>query len=116
MVTERFLAECARIVGSAGLVRDAADAMTYECDALAHLRVTPAAVLLPASAQAVQSLVQLCVRENVAFVARGHGTGLSGGATPVEGGVVISLAIDPDHTHLDATVDGVAVRRWVVGA
>ena len=110
MVTERFLAECARIVGSAGLVRDAADAMTYECDALAHLRVTPAAVLLPASAQAVQSLVQLCVRENVAFVARGHGTGLSGGATPVEGGVVISLArlnrvLDIDLPNRRVTVE-----------
>jgi glycolate oxidase len=91
-VNAAFLAECERIVGPSGLVRHATDVLTYECDALAHLRETPAAVLLPASAAEVQAIVRACASARVPFVARGHGTGLSGGATPVEGGIVIALS------------------------
>src|SRR4029078_206801 len=110
MVTDQFFASCERIVGSAGLIRDAAGTLTYECDALAHLRVKPAAVLLPASAADVQAIVQLCVKDRVPFVARGHGTGLSGGATPVEGGIIISLArlnrgVGIDLPHRRVTVE-----------
>ena len=65
---------------------------TYECDGLTNFRVVPAAVVLPSDAKQVQEIVRLCDRDNVPFVARGSGTGLSGGALPVEGGVVISLA------------------------
>jgi glycolate dehydrogenase FAD-linked subunit len=92
VVNDAFLAVCERIVGSAGLVRAPADLLTYECDALQHLRETPAAVLLPSNAAEVQAIVRACAGAAVPFVARGHGTGLSGGATPVPGGVVISLA------------------------
>ena len=64
--------------------------VTYECDALPHLRSMPALVVLPRSAADVQAVVRICDREGVPFVARGHGTGLSGGALPVPGGVVIA--------------------------
>ena len=50
--------------------------LTYECDALPHLREMPAIVVLPASAAEVQAVVRLCARDGVPFVARGHGTGL----------------------------------------
>lgn len=73
-------------------MRDPQDVLTYECDALPHLRTTPLAVALPGSAGEVQALVRACAAAGVPFVARGHGTGLSGGATPVEGGLVIALA------------------------
>src|SRR5216683_1948170 len=52
----------------------------------------PRAVLLPTSTEQVQAIVRLCHREKIPFVARGSGTGLSGGALPVENGLVISLA------------------------
>lgn len=91
-MTQSFLAECERIVGAGGLISNPDAVLTYECDALAHLRETPAAVVLPASAGEVQAIVRACVAAGVPFVARGHGTGLSGGATPVAGGIVISLA------------------------
>ncbi len=65
---------------------------TYECDALTGHRAIPELVVLPASAAEVQAVVRLCHRHRVPFVARGAGTGLSGGALPVAGGVVISLA------------------------
>src|SRR6185503_14032430 len=51
-----------------------------------------ALVVLPGNAAEVQAVVRLCNRAGVPFVARGHGTGLSGGALPVEGGVVIALS------------------------
>jgi glycolate oxidase len=66
--------------------------MTYECDALPHLRERPAVVVLPASAAEIQAVVRACGRASVPFVARGHGSGLSGGALPVAGGVVIALS------------------------
>jgi glycolate dehydrogenase FAD-linked subunit len=87
-----FLAALRRIVGDQSVLDDALELLTYECDALPHLRQTPAAVVLPGSAADVQAIVRLCAREGVPFVARGHGTGLSGGALPVAGGIVIALS------------------------
>jgi glycolate oxidase len=88
----RFLAELSYLVGDDGLLRDPADLLTYESDALVHLRATPGAVVLPTSAAQVQAVVRLCHRQGVPFVARGHGTGLSGGALPTPGGVLIGLS------------------------
>src|SRR5688572_409529 len=88
----RLVDEFCRISGDTAVLREAAQLMTYECDALPHLRQTPAIVVLPGSASEVQAIVRACSREGVPFVARGHGTGLSGGALPVAGGVLISLA------------------------
>jgi len=87
-----FLSELRRIAGDEGVLDDALELLTYECDALPHLRESPAAVVLPTSAAEVQAIVRLCAREGVPFVARGHGTGLSGGALPVAGGLVIALS------------------------
>jgi glycolate oxidase len=86
------------------------DLMAYECDGLPHLRAVPAAVVLPTSAAQVQSVVRLCYREGVPYVARGHGTGLSGGALPVAGGVLIGLGrmnrvLDVDIPNRRVTVE-----------
>src|SRR3954467_8715763 len=91
-MTRDFLAALRRIVGDRHVLDDALELLTYECDALPHLRESPAAVALPASAVEVQEIVRLCARERVPFVARGHGTGLSGGALPVAGRLVIALS------------------------
>src|SRR5438093_3149805 len=87
-----FLDELRQIVGDDGLLQDPLELLTYECDALPHLRESPGAVVLPSSASQIQGVVRLCAREGVPFVPRGHGTGLSGGALPVAGGVVIALS------------------------
>ncbi|HMF97987.1 MAG TPA: FAD-linked oxidase C-terminal domain-containing protein [Vicinamibacterales bacterium] len=87
-----FLSALRRIVGDRNVLDDALELLTYECDALPHLRESPAAVALPGSAAEVQEVVRLCARERVPFVARGHGTGLSGGALPVADGLVIALS------------------------
>lgn len=86
-----FPRELRTIVGD-GLITAGEELRTYECDGLTNFRVVPVAVVLPSTAEQVQATVRLCAREHVAFVARGSGTGLSGGALPVAGGIVISLA------------------------
>jgi glycolate oxidase len=64
----------------------------YECDGLTGRRVIPELVCLPATTEEVQAVVRACARHAIPFVARGAGTGLSGGALPVAEGIVISLA------------------------
>jgi len=88
----RVLRELRSAVGERGLITSPEELHTYECDGLTNFRVLPQAVVLPDSAQQVQAAVRICHRERIPFVARGAGTGLSGGALPVENGIVISLA------------------------
>ncbi len=87
-----ILKEFRAIVGSSGLLTEPEQLRTYECDGLTNFRVIPSAVLLPDSTEQVQGVVRICHRESIPFVARGSGTGLSGGALPVASGIVISLA------------------------
>jgi len=91
MLNESILNEFRSIVGGRGFISSPEELHTYECDGLTNLRVMPCAVLLPASTEQVQSIVRICHREKIAFVARGSGTGLSGGALPVANGIVLSL-------------------------
>jgi glycolate oxidase len=91
-VDARIFQELRSIVGARGLVSSPEELHTYECDGLTNFRVMPLAVLLPSETQQVQAIVRVCHRERIPFVARGSGTGLSGGALPVKNGVVISLA------------------------
>ena len=98
------------MVGPGALLTDPADLLTYESDALVHLRATPGAVVLPTTAADVQAVVRLCHRAGVPFVARGSGTGLSGGALPIENGVLIGLSrlnriLDVDIPNLRITVE-----------
>ncbi|GIE78186.1 FAD-binding protein [Actinoplanes philippinensis] len=71
------------------LITDRQRLRTYECDGLAHYKVVPAVVVLPRSAAQVAAVVRACAEERVPFVARGSGTGLSGGALPHADGVLI---------------------------
>ena len=73
-------------------IREPEQLRTYECDGLTGARVVPALVALPGTVEEVQAVVRLCNEERIPFVARGAGTGLSGGALPVAEGIVISLA------------------------
>ena len=88
----RILEDFRATVDTRGLIHCPEELRTYESDGLTTFRVLPRAVLLPTSTEQVQAIVRVCHRERIPFVARGSGTGLSGGATPVENGVVISLA------------------------
>src|SRR5215831_8845352 len=85
-------ARMAGIVGERHVVADPAELSTYECDGLTGYRVRPALVVLPGSTEEVAAVVRAARAAGAPIVARGAGTGLSGGALPVEGGVVIALS------------------------
>jgi len=74
------------------LITDHARLRTYECDGLAHYRVTPALVVLAATAEHVAATVTVCSEHRMPFVARGSGTGLSGGALPRADGVLVVMS------------------------
>ncbi len=86
------LAELKAAVGEHGLVSKKNQLQTYECDGLTNFRALPGAVVLPRTTAEVQAVVKVCASYGLPFVARGAGTGLSGGALPAEGCVVICLA------------------------
>ena len=75
-----------------GLLWTGEQTTPYECDGLTAYRQRPLAVALPATPAQVQAVLQTCHRLGVPVVARGAGTGLSGGALPHERGVTLSLA------------------------
>ncbi|MFN8179975.1 MAG: FAD-linked oxidase C-terminal domain-containing protein [bacterium] len=83
--------ELARRFPPERFIADASELRVYECDALPVHRQAPSAVVLPTSREEVVELVRWCGRRSVPFVARGAGTGLSGGATPSRGSLVIDL-------------------------
>ncbi|MES9990321.1 MAG: FAD-linked oxidase C-terminal domain-containing protein [Candidatus Thiodiazotropha sp.] len=64
----------------------------YECDGLSAYRKVPLIVLLPYNAEQVEEILKFCHQREIPVVARGSGTGLSGGALPHEQGVLLSLA------------------------
>jgi glycolate oxidase len=87
-----FRYELWQALGAEHVIVEPEQLRVYECDGLTGHRAVPELVVLPGSTEDVQTVLRLCHRQGVPFVARGAGTGLSGGATPVAGGVVVSLA------------------------
>jgi glycolate oxidase len=91
MLTGEMLAELRDAVGADGIVTERVQLQTYECDGLTNFRAVPGAVVLPRTTEQVQAVMRVCARHGLPFVARGAGTGLSGGALPVADGVVVCL-------------------------
>ena len=89
---EALAAELRPHLGKHGFLLRPEHTLPYECDGSTAYRSAPQAVALPRSTADVARVVRACAAAGVPFTARGAGTGLSGGATPIEGGVVISLA------------------------
>ena len=81
-----------RIVPGDSVLCEQEDLKPYECDGLSAYRAIPLVVVLPDNTGQVQKILSLCHQYHVPVVARGAGTGLSGGALPHEKGVLLSLA------------------------
>ena len=116
-----ILTEFGKIVGDRAILSASEDLHTYESDALTYLHAVPVAVLLPSSAEQIQSILEVCHRDRIPFVARGSGTGLSGGALPVENGIVISLArmnriLEIDFPNARVTVEPGVINLDVTGS
>jgi len=71
---------------------EAEDLRPYECDGLSAYRQLPGVVVLPQTEEQIVKILQLCYATRTPLVARGTGTGLSGGALPHAQGVLMSLA------------------------
>ena len=80
------------IVRPEQVISDPEELLVFECDGLTHYHHRPRAVVFPTSTEEVSEVMRLLARERVAVVPRGAGTGLSGGALAVGGGVCIELA------------------------
>jgi glycolate dehydrogenase FAD-linked subunit len=111
-----------RIVGGDNLYTQRHQLQTYQSDGLLQYAVTPGAVVLPGDADEVQSVVRACHEAEVPWVARGAGSGLSGGALPVEDGVLIGLSrmrrilevdLDNERVVVEPGVTNVAVSQAV---
>ena len=87
-----LIAELERILGPRGVVTNPDALLTYDADGCVMDTHEPHVVTLPTSAEQVAAIVRLAARAGMPIVPRGAGTGLSGGATPMQGGIVISTA------------------------
>ncbi|MBZ0267185.1 FAD-binding protein, partial [bacterium] len=85
------LDELTALLPPGSVIRDAAELHVYECDGLPVHKQAPDAVVLCRTRDEVVTAVRWCARHGVAFVPRGAGTGLSGGATPSAGSIVLDL-------------------------
>ncbi|WP_414041019.1 FAD-linked oxidase C-terminal domain-containing protein [Acidithiobacillus sp. M4-SHS-6] len=89
---QAFLREVREVLPAERLRLGAEALAPYECDGLSVLRELPLCVVLPQDRREVEAVLRLCHRHGVPVVPRGAGTGLSGGARPVAGAVLLSLA------------------------
>src|SRR5438270_7462534 len=122
MSLSRVREDLRRICGSEHVLVHPHALRTYESDGLLHYRVSPAVAVLPGSGEEVRRVVAACSDAGVPWVARGSGTGLSGGALPVEGGVLIVLTrlrrildvdLDDGRIVVEPGVTNVEVSRAV---
>lgn len=95
------------------LLHRAEDLKPYECDGLSAYRTTPMLVALPRHIEQVQALLRLCHEHRVPVVARGAGTGLSGGALPLEQGVLLVMARFNRILHIDPAARTARVQPGV---
>jgi glycolate oxidase len=93
------------VLGDEGVLLSAEACAPFECDALTAHRRRPEVVVLPRSAEQAMEILRACRRHSAPVVARGAGTGLSGGALPVEGGVLLVLS------RLDRILEVDPIRR-----
>ena len=115
--------ELESIVGAGGVLSDPDELLVYESDGLTLFRALADFIVFPRSAEEVSAVVKLANRERVPFVARGAGTGLSGGCLPAEGGLVLSLmrmnrVLEVDYDNHLAVVEPGLVNlhlSWAVG-
>jgi glycolate oxidase len=87
-----FLASLAKWIKKEALLYAEEDLRPYECDGLSAYRQMPLAVVLPDTVEEVQQVLRFCFQQGVPVVARGAGTGLSGGALPLSEGILLGLA------------------------
>jgi glycolate oxidase len=107
------LAALGAVLPASALLYEAEDLRPYECDGLSAYRQLPLVVALPDTEEQVVAILQACQRLGVPVVARGAGTGLSGGALPHRHGVLLSLARFKRILRLDPLARSAVVQPGV---
>ena len=115
--------ELVEILGPGGVLSEPEELLVYESDGLTLFRALADFIVFPTSAEHVAAIVRLAERESLPFVARGAGTGLSGGCLPAEGGIVVSMmrmnrVLEVDYDNQIAVVEPGLVNlhlSWAVG-
>lgn len=92
MNTNQLIEAFRKFLPAEAILHEAEDLRPYECDALSAYRQLPMIVVLPRTEAEIAAILQTCQAERIPVVARGSGTGLSGGALPHAEGVLLSLA------------------------
>ena len=87
-----IIQQLVRLLPSQCVLSSGEELRPYECDGLSAYRNLPLSVVIPETREQVRDILRLCAANGVPVVARGAGTGLSGGALPVSGGVLLSMA------------------------
>jgi glycolate oxidase len=111
-----LVGELRRIAGDDWVYTSEHQLRTYESDGLLQYHVIPAAAVLPGSADEVQAVVKACARAGVPWVARGAGSGLSGGALPVSDGVLIVVSRMKRILDVDLANHRICVEPGVTNA
>ncbi|WP_069807590.1 FAD-binding oxidoreductase [Vulcanisaeta thermophila] len=120
-ISKRIVDEIVKIVGPDGVITDEVELSVYEADGSLVYTARPDVVVFPRSTEEVARVVRLAWENRIPIVARGSGTSLSGGALPLEGGIVISLArmnrvLELDLENETATVEAGVINQWVTDA
>jgi glycolate oxidase len=109
------------IVGKDGVIQRRDELFTYECDGITGYRQRPALVVLPRTTEQVAAIIKICHDNDIPWVARGAGTGLSGGALPLENGILIVTArmnkiLEVDLENQLVVVQPGVINNWVTQA
>lgn len=104
------------VVGKNGVVQRREELITYECDGLTSYRQRPAVVVLPRTTEQIAELVKICNKYSVTFIARGSGTGLSGGALPSEDSVLIVTSLMRQILNVDLDNQRIVVQPGVINS
>jgi glycolate oxidase len=121
MLTPATIEALQRLVGTANLLTEPEEKLVYECDGLTMFKAMPEVVVFPTSTQQAAEVVRLAHHAQIPFVARGGGTGLSGGALAVDGGMMIALTklnriLEIDLDNQRAVVQPGVVNLWITQA
>lgn len=109
-ITPAILNSLKEIVGSDYIFTDKETLNHYSHDETEDLKFLPAIVIKPRTAEEISAILKICNKENIPLTPRGAGTGLSGGALPIYGGVLLSMErfnkiLNIDERNLQATVE-----------
>ncbi|MDA1140872.1 MAG: FAD-binding protein [Planctomycetota bacterium] len=121
VLSQETLDTLAGIVGEREIISDPEELIVYECDGYTLEKDSPIAVVFPRSIEHVVQIVRCLHKKKIPFLARGAGTGLSGGCIPTQGGVIIGMnkmnqILEIDYRNRRVVVEPGVVNLWITNA